>query len=752
MALTLTDTSKLYVTIFNRVSERGGSDFWRNAIPNDNRLVQMADTANEMLKTGTAITYFGTALDGGPDNNYDFVEQIYLNTLNQTPADDPGGIQFWADALNAGATHGEIVASIIDVIENTPPSDPAYPNFLLYENRAAASDYAYTIMNSVPAESDIEVAVSFSLVDDGNGLYVTADEATLPAARVAIDTASYMPFNEKLTNNRDFIWSNRGDDVVSAFVLDGAESPIQVGDVYNGAEGFDTLEIKTDITDLVLSEILEGTITLESVEKLKIIALGDIETIDTSNVDFDEIELDVGGSDTPLAVNGVDPSIAYSYSNFSTTGELQRVTFSDDNINEVVKTEIKLGQISTTSGPLNFRSSVEYGAATSVYAIVDLKDILHTLGAGSFQHQIDLADSPINATVNAIFNVENVIVSDSASLNTFLYINQAGGASNYVTVNLTNTNNVAIDMVLEGFSTPTSENDVTTLNLDNVRNTGNKAEFNVDHAETVNVNVLSDSELETINSGVKANIGVDLVVNLSADAALSVNTWNLRDTNGDTFFNIAGAGDVNLNLVGGGSGAGDVVISGATATGDLMLTNLPAKVISVKTGSGMDTISLQGGEIDIQTNAAADMIDVTNGSGTVIYALRTDSQLALTESEMTGFDVISGFETGGDIIELASSLSLFGGIGRDEVLQKGSIGGTTAADMNSFIGNGTDFFFDANSGYPVNINRVTAFAEDGEDGYLFIDVDNNGDFSEAGDIVIQLAGVTTFTIDDIQFG
>lgn len=158
----------------------------------------------------------------------------------------------------------------------------------------------------------------------------------------------------------------------------------------------------------------------------------------------------------------------------------------------------------------------------------------------------------------------------------------------------------------------------------------------------------------------------------------------------------------------------------------------------------------------VQANGGADAITLGTGSDTVRYVSVTDSQLTLTDTSdpaddvadtATGFDVITDFNTlGTDIIELSSSLGLATGDARSAVLQKGGIGGTTPAALESFIDDGVDFF---DTGL---VDRAVAFADDGTDGYIFVDVNGDGNFTQADDMVIQLAAQTAFQVTDIQFG
>lgn len=73
MALNQTQVSQLYVTIFGRASEGNGNAFWQDE-------TDMETAAGSMLDSQPAQNYFGTSLD----ENQDFIEHIYENTLGKT--------------------------------------------------------------------------------------------------------------------------------------------------------------------------------------------------------------------------------------------------------------------------------------------------------------------------------------------------------------------------------------------------------------------------------------------------------------------------------------------------------------------------------------------------------------------------------------------------------------------------------------------------------------------------------------------
>jgi hypothetical protein len=170
--------SQLYVSIFNRASEGEGNQYWRTL------KLDMATTADVMLETDAAKQYFGASLH----SNQAFIEHIYLNTLNKTLSDDPDGIAHWIGLLDSGMTRGQVVSSLVSVINDYAPDgayyDPddavtaaAYNQFL---NRVVISSYmAYTVQNT---PVDWETSTSFS-----HGLTVTDASETILDAMDQID-------------------------------------------------------------------------------------------------------------------------------------------------------------------------------------------------------------------------------------------------------------------------------------------------------------------------------------------------------------------------------------------------------------------------------------------------------------------------------------------------------------------------------------------------------------------------------------
>ena len=110
MPLPQRQVSQLYVSIFGRVSEGEGNDYW--AATQDS----MVDCANTMLATSAAKDYFGDTLDD--DRAF-----IYENTLGKNYAEDPGGISLFSKVLDDVDDSHEAVESGENHIRNMVSPD-----------------------------------------------------------------------------------------------------------------------------------------------------------------------------------------------------------------------------------------------------------------------------------------------------------------------------------------------------------------------------------------------------------------------------------------------------------------------------------------------------------------------------------------------------------------------------------------------------------------------------------------------------
>ena len=155
--MTQSQVSQLYVSIFNRASEKEGNDYWASLDKS------VAQVANIMLETEDAKKYFANSLD----SNQAFIEHIYLNTLNKTISDDPNGISYWTDQLRT-KTRGEVVSELVSIIDSYSPSGANFnPNdtktiaaYNQFINRVDVSNYYANTLLTAPA--DYATSTSFN--------------------------------------------------------------------------------------------------------------------------------------------------------------------------------------------------------------------------------------------------------------------------------------------------------------------------------------------------------------------------------------------------------------------------------------------------------------------------------------------------------------------------------------------------------------------------------------------------------------
>ena len=168
MALTQTQVSQLYVTLFGRASEGAGNTYWQNTQSD------VAVAAQAMLDTDAAKTYFGTSMD----SNEAFIKHIYKNTLNKTEAEDAAGIKFWVDALNAGNSRGFIVSELLKAAVDPKNAGDAQN---LFNNKVEVSNYTANKVANVASASATDLAPFVEAINK-----VTATSTT--EAKAFVDT------------------------------------------------------------------------------------------------------------------------------------------------------------------------------------------------------------------------------------------------------------------------------------------------------------------------------------------------------------------------------------------------------------------------------------------------------------------------------------------------------------------------------------------------------------------------------------
>lgn len=344
-----------------------------------------------------------------------------------------------------------------------------------------------------------------------------------------------------------------------------------------------------------------------------------------------------------------------------------------------------------------------------------------------------------NGTGTYDMSVESSLVDASASGNIAAAVTLTEfGAANILTLtDFVDTDAITIELATDGAA------DALTLNLAALDDTAN------DTADGETAAVIVAEEFETINLSSTATpetelTAADYVNAVDFDATAMKTLVITGDAQAAVTFTAAEA--LTLVNASGNTAGVSVDASSASAAAGISFRGTAADDVYVATDNG-DTIQAGGGADDITLGAGNDVVRFTAATDSRLVLTDTTSPPDGTADTMSGFDAITGFNLGGiDLIELSSLLGLATGDARSDVLQKGVIAGTSAADMQDFIGDGADFF---DTGL---LDRAVAFANDGTDGYLFVDIDGNGDFDIDTDMAIQLIAVTTFAITDVTFG
>jgi hypothetical protein len=189
MALTKTEVSQLYISLFGRASEGSGNTYWQtqnaaSADTNTNR----TNTATEMLGLTIVKNYFGVTDYTTAANVQTVVESIYLNVLGKTYAQDTVGVDYWVAQVVAGLSMGRVVNDLIIAINHADNrvevADLAASN--TFNNKVIVSDY---VADNISVFTDTATFRAYvSSVDNTDATVVAAKADAL--ADVPVDSSS----------------------------------------------------------------------------------------------------------------------------------------------------------------------------------------------------------------------------------------------------------------------------------------------------------------------------------------------------------------------------------------------------------------------------------------------------------------------------------------------------------------------------------------------------------------------------------
>lgn len=233
--------------------------------------------------------------------------------------------------------------------------------------------------------------------------------------------------------------------------------------------------------------------------------------------------------------------------------------------------------------------------------------------------------------------------------------------------------------------------------------------------------------------------------------------------------NIKGAASVDITLAAGSVNVNKVDAS--TATGDVTVDqSASTKAVTFLGGSGDDDVTGTANGDLLVGNAGADAITLgaAGAKDTVRYAADGDSVLELTDANddgtidtTGGYDVITGFVSTEDKIELSSALGLATGDARTAITGLGSESAASftdaamAASLETLIGDGVGFFNDGAVDRAVAtylFNDTTGVDDVNDALFVFVDANADGDYTAGSDLVVKLTGIESIVISDITFG
>ena len=193
MALTSKDINALYITLFNRIAEGDGQQYWLN-VANKNNL-EIKDVAAAMLATGPSKEYFS-----GKESNEDFINHIYTNLFSKDKGKDPEGVAFWAKSLYNGNSREVVVSELLKAAEHGSYSDAdAVRAQNLYLNKLKVAEVGAKIMQKLPEKGTQEQ----KLAAFSNILKEITDTSTAAEVAAAIKTQALVN-DVKTVENQEF--------------------------------------------------------------------------------------------------------------------------------------------------------------------------------------------------------------------------------------------------------------------------------------------------------------------------------------------------------------------------------------------------------------------------------------------------------------------------------------------------------------------------------------------------------------------
>ncbi|MHB1680537.1 MAG: hypothetical protein ACYCTB_08545 [bacterium] len=115
------ETNAFYLGLFDRPADPNGQTYWigQSGGPSSSAL-----SPADVNSTGSFATYFnGGGVPLSSSNIANEIVSIYSNLLGAAVTTTNSGVEYWAAQFDAGATIGQITASIYNIVENLPSTN-----------------------------------------------------------------------------------------------------------------------------------------------------------------------------------------------------------------------------------------------------------------------------------------------------------------------------------------------------------------------------------------------------------------------------------------------------------------------------------------------------------------------------------------------------------------------------------------------------------------------------------------------------
>lgn len=502
------------------------------------------------VNNGGKLTDVSTAFSKSPEytasfaglGNDQIITQIYQNLFNRAP--DSQGLSYWSGHLTAGTLSlSYIVDNISSSAVNNPTVSPADTAAVVNKTAAAVAftNYLNTDVNlrlaySTPAAG--QIAKDFiHTVTDATTLAAATSATALAATTAAMATASQpVGTTYALTVGQDTIVGTAANDTINTFVVDSTGTVASVLKSYDSIDGGAGTDTLNLVADTAINASLIGTV--KNVENINITGSDKIDTNTIKAAFF-------AGAQT-ITVDGVITDV----------------------------TEVTAEKIVFNSGTKTIANSVAYGSTVTA----------GTVGVTGTSGSITVGGAKL-ATLN-------VTGSTHATTGTpdLLTLVDATATSTVTTLNVALTNDSKLDIT--SFTNATAINASASTGGIELVGTG---------AKVASVQSGAGDDIVALNTAFTSTVKTATVTTGAGDDAIVVNT-----TGTGTFTVNAGAGDDRINLSAVALVAGDKV-DGGDGVDTLVLNNIATPVKG-------DYVLINGTISNVETLEFANVLTTADGS------------------------------------------------------------------------------------------------------------------------------------------